>query len=154
MPSITKEKKRVSNKKIIATFHKEKKRGINVCVCTKERKKERYCIPFQPFLHPRARDFVNVLTAFNIPVHSLCSASSRLKGMIDAWHATDTPTTPPGLRWIFRTIYPLNGRGAVSAGIPAISNNSYISWSTSWNNREMNSRERWKSAGRSFLGRE
>lgn len=77
-------------------------------------------------------------------------AVARLKGMIDAWHATDTPTTP-GLRWIFRTIYPLNERrGAVSAGIPAISNNSYISWSTSWNNREMNSRERWKSAGRSF----
>ena len=93
--------------------------------------------------HPRARDFVNVLTAFSSHGHSVCSASWRpFKGMIDAWHATDTPTTRPipvhpapsnntgvVVRWIFRTIHP-PASGCSSAGVPAISNNSYISWST------------------------
>lgn len=60
---------------IIATSQKKKKKGT--CLCTREKRERLYYIPFQPFLHPRARDFVNVLTAFNIPVHSLCSASSR-----------------------------------------------------------------------------
>lgn len=58
---------------IIATSQKKK----GTCLCTREKRERLYYIPFQPFLHPRARDFVNVLTAFNIPVHSLCSASSR-----------------------------------------------------------------------------
>lgn len=49
---------------------------------------------------------------------------------------TRLASTPQGeARWIFRTI-----RACV-----LVPNNSYITWATSRNNREMNSRERWKS---------
>ena len=70
-----KKRKETSNEKIIPVSHKkkeEKKKGS-----VHERREKVYCIPFRPFVHPRARDFVNVLTAFNIPVHSRCSASCR-----------------------------------------------------------------------------
>lgn len=132
--------------------HLKKKKGP---ACVHERREKDYIIfHFNlSFIHAHVTSstFWQRLTSRSI--HSVRHLPvARLKGMIDAWHATDTPTTPPGLRWIFRTIYPLNGRGAVSAGIPVISNNSYISWSTSWNNREMNSRERWKSVDL-FLGK-
>lgn len=65
-PEKKKKRKETSHKK------KKKKKGS-----VHERREKVYCIPFRPFLHPRARDFVNVLTAFNIPVHSRCSASCR-----------------------------------------------------------------------------
>lgn len=64
------EKKRKGRKHLIKK--RRKKKGS-----VHERREKVYCIPFRPFVHPRARDFVNVLTAFNIPVHSHCSASCR-----------------------------------------------------------------------------
>lgn len=91
---------------------KEKKKKKGSTKPAGVHRKKNIVYPFQAFLHPGARDFVNVLTAFNIPLHSHTHTHlfvARLKGMIDAWHATDTPTTRPGLRWIFRTIYPSNG---------------------------------------------
>lgn len=146
------EKEEEKKRKLTIIATSQKKKGP---ACVHERREKDYIIfHFNlSFIHAHVTSstFWQRLTSRSI--HSVRHLPvARLKGMIDAWHATDTPTTPPGLRWIFRTIYPLNGRGAVSAGIPVISNNSYISWSTSWNNREMNSRERWKSVDL-FLGK-
>lgn len=109
-PFIKKKRTTYRSKNRLNISKKKKKKGSTKPAGVHRKKNIVY--PFQAFLHPGARDFVNVLTAFNIPLHSHTHTHlfvARLKGMIDAWHATDTPTTRPGLRWIFRTIYPSNG---------------------------------------------